>query len=139
MARVDVDAMLAAKREIEDESHVVVFRGREFTIPSAAPFTFLEACVYGRDETTRAFLAVRAILGDEYEKFLEARPTVDEATKFVSVVAELWGMEENLGESPASGGSSSRTTKPSRPTSNGSTRSTSAKRSGGRTPSDSDE
>lgn len=129
--RVDLDAKLAAARaETTQDVHVLVFRGREFTLPTEAPFTVLEAVMRGSNETTQAFLAVRAILGEEYEMFLECRPTVAEATAFVGEAIGLWGLD--LGESSASDGSSEATSTPSSPTSNGSTGSTSAKRSGGR-------
>lgn len=130
MARIDLDAELAAKSEAIDEDHVIVFRGREFTIPAAAPFTFVEATREGKGDLERVGLAARAIVGDQWDDFLAARPTMEEAGDFVRHVLKLWGLGEDLGESQASGGSSGATSRRSKPTSNGSTGSTSRKRSG---------
>lgn len=139
MARIDLDAKLAelraARSEAAAEDHTLVFRGREFTFPPQAPFTFLEATMYARNETERAFLAVRALLGAEWNMFMEARPTVEEATAFLNEILAVWGLEDALGESPASGGSSSTTSGRSKRTSNGSTGSRSRTRSSATDPS----
>lgn len=136
MPRIDIDAEIAAARSEaeEEEDYVVVFRGREFTIPAKAPFTFLEAIYGSGREIERVFSAARAIVGDQWDEFLEARPPVDEASRFVVRVIRLWGLGDDLGESLASAVSSEATSTPSKPTSNGSTGSSSRKRSGGRKP-----
>lgn len=133
--RIDLDAELkAARSEAVAEDYTVVFCDREFSIPAAAPFTFLEA-IYGTgSELNRVFLAARAIVGDQWDDFLAARPTVADAGKFVTRITRLWGLGDDLGESPASGGSSRATSRRSKRTSNGSTASTSRKRSGDQGP-----
>lgn len=127
MAHIDLDAAKAARREVE-ETHSLTFQGKTFTIPSEAPWAYLEACMGGRNPNEVPFLAVRAILGDQYDQFTSLRPTLRDASELVGQVAELWGVAE--GESEASGDSSENTSRRSRQTSKGSTGSTSAKSSG---------
>lgn len=133
MADFDLDAARAARQRTKKTTadkteYTFTFGGEEFSIPVDPPWGFIEAMFTG-DRYQSSFLGVRAILGEQYERWISHRPDVEDGNALVEKALELYGFRDE-GESLASGGSSSRSSSRSRRTSNGSTRSTSRKSSG---------
>lgn len=134
MARLDLDAARAARAaeaEAKGEDHVLVIGGQEFSLPVEMPLAFplalAEADVMG---------GIRELLGEEqYAEFAanpKTRLSTEDLKELFTGAAELYGFED-VGEALASGSSSLRNGKPSRPTSKRSTAKTSGPKSGGRT------
>jgi len=122
MATLDLDAARAARAEAAGETHALVFGAVEFPLPAELPADFAFRLADGE---TRG--ALEALLAERFEEFWERRPTIEDLTALAEGVAKLYGFGDP-GESSASAPSSANGGKRSRPTSSGSTRSTSARR-----------
>lgn len=96
----------------------MVFGGGEFTLPPEPPFEVAPKAVEGDIDGM-----VRAMLGDQYDAFLALKPSLLDVTAMLEQAFALYGFDD-MGESLASVSSSQSTSSHSRPTSNGSTRST---------------
>jgi hypothetical protein len=138
MGTVDIDALLAAKREAQDEDRPdeigIIFRGENLRLPDTPDvLTIAEATESLQTGDIAAVApAFRALLGEEsYARLKELRPGLDELQLIAQTVMELY-TKVSPGESSASSASSPSTGKRSRRTSSGSTRSTSRGSSSGR-------
>lgn len=111
--KIDLDAARAARREAAKEVPSVVIGGKEIALPVEMPYGVSEAMV-GFDEkdikkNPQAIKAVaenilRALLGDDYDTFLAARPSVEDLVALIGAIPEIYGVE-SLGESQASAAS----------------------------------
>jgi hypothetical protein len=127
MARIDLNATRAARSEAENQPHEVVLgfdaSGAEqvFRLRPRMPLEFPSLLARGLFDE-----AVKIILVDQedWERMRAAVPEEDD----LMAIADLYALD--LGESPASARSSTNGGRSSRPTSSGSTRSTSRKRAG---------
>lgn len=124
MAHGDLDALAAVRAEGRGEPPTITFKGETFELPPEMPIAVVEAWVADADAVTFG----QAILGDEWDRFRALNPSREDVWALGAQAQELWNVSP--GESRASDDSSSMSGRRSRPTSNGSTRSTSAKRSG---------
>lgn len=123
MASLDLDARRAARSETLQEPHKVTFGGEVFTFPPMPPMEALE--LLDQFKVREGFLL---LLGEEEgRRFLEHRPDMVDLGE---IVEELYAT--TMGELLASFNSSPTTTERSRPTSNGSTRSSSPAPAGAR-------
>lgn len=133
MADFDLNTARAARakkrQEVEGTPHTFTLGEETFSLPLDPPWGFVEAIYASGNRFELAFSAVRALLGDQYDRFLQQTPEIEDAGELIDRAVDLYGFRDT-GESQASGGSSSRTSSRSRRTSNGSTRSTSRKKSG---------
>jgi hypothetical protein len=128
MARLDLNATRAARSEAENAPHEVVLgydaSGAEqvFLVRPRMPLEFPAMLARGMFDD-----AIKLILVDpsDWERMRAAIPEEDD----LMAMADLYAVD--LGESPASAPSSMNGGRSSRPTSSGSTGSTSRKRAGG--------
>ncbi len=107
---VDLNKMRAARLEKLGEGPVVQFGKNEFQCPPEVPFMVVEA--FGRmanaqdDETgyaasTAILDAVRRLIGQEqFDKFVEENPSVEDFQEFLTGAMNEYGVEP--GESEAS-------------------------------------
>ncbi len=128
MARVDLDAAYAAELEKAGEAHEIVLRGEVFRFPASPKFLPIAELKQIRDNPEDADLFLRFIL-DFYEKgqgdrFMALEPTAVHIETLSNEMTKLYGFE-SVGESSASDSSSPPTSESSRPSSNGTTDSTS--------------
>lgn len=124
--RVDFDALHRARQEADDDCPVAIFGGIEYKLPASPPAAALVGI--GRMQSGNlAGLeeALVALFGDNLQTILDAGFDMED---FGPIFQDLYGIDP--GESSASGGSSSTTSRPSKQTSNGTTASTSPRRSG---------
>ena len=136
MARLDLNAKRAARSEAENRPHEVVLG---FDASGAEQVFLFQPRLHL--ETTSLLLAGRGdevlklnlVNPDDWERLRKAVP---DESDLLDILNELYAAD--VGESPASARSSKNGGQNSRPTSKGSTRSTSAKRAGDKTPSASD-
>lgn len=111
------------------DPHKLTIRGKTFTAAPSVPWKLVKSGMSG--DKTFDFEALGAAVFDDWEA-LEDWVTVDEMKAVLGTVAELYA---DMGESSASAQPSKSTGKRSRPTSSGTTKSTSAKRSTAKKPS----
>ena len=114
MGTLDLDAARkarAAQAEAEAEEHVIILAGEEFTIPPEMPADF--ALLFMENNPSGA---LRALFNGQYDRFAETRYSVEDLLELLDGVVKLYGFD-TLGEALASRGSSSKSGKPSRPTS----------------------
>lgn len=122
---LDLDAYRAAHAEQAGTPRRVRFGGQAYEFPPEWPVEMGDLLTEGRFGA-----AVRLLLGAEQgNRFMATRPPMT-LGEFTELTDRLYGMEP--GESPASPASSKAGSPRSRPTSNGSTRSTSGRRAGAR-------
>lgn len=116
--RVDFDAIHRARQETNGDTPVAVFGGVEYELPSSPPAAVLIAI--GRLQAGNLAGVEDALAGlfgaDNLAAILAAGFEMDD---FGPIFEDLYGIEP--GESPASGGSSSTTSRPSKPTSSATT------------------
>ncbi len=119
----DLDAARAARAEVADDPPVIRLGGRDYVLSAEMPLEFADLVLAGRLR-----LAVGILLDDveDLEPFMANRPTLGDLVE----LAQIYGFS-SLGESLASRTRSGGTTKPSRPTSKGTTASTSGRPAGG--------
>lgn len=91
---VDLDAMRAARAEVEQEPVVIRFGGEEFTLPPEMP---VGLPVYAQSGDLEGVLAT--LFGDEARRFM-SRASVQDVHDLVDGVLEVYGLTE--GESDAS-------------------------------------
>lgn len=128
MAELDLDAARAARNEARRKAPQIIFGGERFALPVELPWDFMDVLDSGDMKA-----AMGMLLNGDFERFWGHGPTTDDMKEVAQHVAQLYGFGGGKGESSASGGSSTSSGSPSRRTSPTGTRSTSAKRSGGRT------
>jgi hypothetical protein len=122
---LDLDAYRAAQAEQAGKPRRVRFGGEAYEFPPEWPVEMGDLLTDGLFAA-----AVRLLLGEEQgRRFMAVRPPMT-LGEFTELTDRLYAAEP--GESPASSRSSKGTSGRSRPTSNGSTRSTSARRAGAR-------
>jgi hypothetical protein len=137
MAEINLDAFKAARVEArpkkDQKPHTVRFGGKVFKFAVLEqPFALAEGIAFARHD--RIIEGLQLLLGPKgWAAFDALGPSDKDIADFAEAAANIFGFGE-LGESEASGRSSPPTSDTSRPTSNGSTGSTSAKRSGGKKP-----
>lgn len=121
---LDLDAYRAARAEARGEAPTIKLLGETFTMPVEVPAAVLQAFA---DDDKVAF--GKAVLGDEqWATFCEVGGTEDDLVVIASRLWTLYGV--SLGESSVSSGSSDSGGEHLRPTSDGSTDSTSDASSG---------
>jgi hypothetical protein len=124
MATLDLNAKRAARTEAENKPHEVTLgfaddgTDRIYQLKPRMPLEFSDLLRAGR---MREAMQLLLIDPTDWEQLRKAQPDEDD----LLAIADLYGV--NLPESPASAPSSSNGGGPSRPTSNGSTGSTSPK------------
>jgi hypothetical protein len=132
MARINLNATRAARSEAENEPHEVVLgfdaKGEEqvFLVRPRMPLEFPTLLARGMFVEAMEIVLVDS---SDWERMRKDVPEEDD----LLAIADLYSVD--LGESPASARSSSNGGPRPKPTSKGSTRSTSPKRVGDRTPS----
>lgn len=141
MAELDLDAVKAAKSEATKEPHRLKLRDVHFELPGACPGLLFDVMLEGQLAETQAeqirlgvelFHRIKKIVGPEkWEALLDAGFDADDFEVLFQGVAKVYGF--TVGESRASRGSSPNGGRRARPTSNGSTRSTSRKPSSAKT------
>lgn len=129
---VDLDAARAIRREANKQPPKVVLGGQTFLLPIELPLeaSLLLADMSEADEgqAAKAIMSmVEILLGDQAEAFLANKLSGDDLKAFLYGVLPAYGFGAagDLGESQASESSSPSTSRPSKPTSNGSIDSTS--------------
>ncbi len=127
--RIDISSAKAAEAEAQDESHVIVFKGTEITLPPSVEMMPIDAI-----EAQEAGQVVGFIRGlvtpEDWDAFKAHRPNMHDLELLATAIGKVYGFE-GAGESSASGGSLSTTGSSSRPTSPVSTISTSGNSAGG--------
>jgi hypothetical protein len=118
MADLDLDP----RREALGKGPVLTFKGQTFELAAEMPYALVEA--YREHVKESEFCAL--ILGEHWEQVKALGASMEDIREINK--HDFWGV--NQGESEASGESSQGNGTRSRPTSSGSTGSTSAKRSG---------
>lgn len=141
MVEIDLDAVRAARAEASGEGHVLTLLGVRLTLPAKCPLAYLDLFLEAELAETEgdqerlgmeATRAAKRLLGPEqWRALLNAGADGDDLAVLVEGIAKAYGFA--VGESPASPDSSRPTGDRARPTSNGSTASTSRKRSSGQT------
>ena len=99
MARIDLDAAKAARREARGEGPTVVFGAQEFTLDAEIPFEVTEHLAEGRVSE-----AVALLLGDSHEAFMASKPSVEDLMMLFEQLTTAYGLE-TLGNGQASAGS----------------------------------
>lgn len=108
--KIDLDAARAARREAAGEAPVIVIGGQEVELPAEIPFEAaaqmgaMAKAVEAKDNDalTDYFGAwLRTLLGDAYDAFMAARPSVNDLMALSEGLVKAYGFED-LGESPAS-------------------------------------
>ena len=124
MTRLDLDARLELARTEagQGETPSIVWRGREWALPTDLPVEFLSFF----DDVQSLPKALETLLGPDM-RALDPPVGIREAMTLAEALPELYGL--TLGEPVASPGSSAGTGKRSKPTSPGTTGSRSARRS----------
>lgn len=128
MGRLDLDAARAARAarvEGEQEEHIIVMGGQEFTVPPEMPAQFALLIMEGRIGAGLEKLFGR----EQYAIFETVDYSIEDLMELADGVAQLYGFD-TVGEALASRRSSSSNGNRSRPTSRRSTASTSAIKSG---------
>lgn len=125
---IDLDAAKSARREAMGTAPSVTFGGREFGLPPELPFPVVllladlaEAQGAGDIRTAAGVIAkiIRAILGESFDAFMEAGPSLADLEEMLRQLMAEYGVTP--GEAPASESSSARTSRPSKPISSVST------------------
>jgi hypothetical protein len=127
MPTLDLDAARAARQAADPKAKppTIRFGGKTFTLPRTYP---LAAAFAFDDNDSRAYL--EALLGEaEAREFVKLGADINDVFEIMKGVSTLYAVDP--GEASASSPSSARNGRRSRPISNGSTASTSAKRAGG--------
>lgn len=122
--RIDLDAARRARAEARQDTHEFVFDGETFGLPAEMPLEF----AYLLEDDVKD--ALRCLLGEQFDKFWACGPTKDDFRELASHFREVYGFGRP--ESSASKASSNNGGTPSRPTSRGTTKQTSAKRASAR-------
>lgn len=123
---LDLDALRAARAEAIKEPRTVRFGGKVWDLPDELSLDTVIAMAQGH--TTEP---LQQILGDQWEDFKAVGLTANDFHAFVAGIDAIYGAA--AGEASASPASSTTTGTRSRPTSNGSTASTSRRASGAKT------
>lgn len=105
--KIDLDAARAARREASGEAPVIVFGGKEFTLPVELPLEAAEVInkITSSANGTEISDVFKVLLGDRYQEFRELGPSVPDVLAFFDEIAPAYGVK-SLGESQASAGSS---------------------------------
>ena len=130
MARVDLDAAYAAELERAGDPHEIVLRGQVFRFPASPKLLPIAALKQVQDNPQDAEVFLLVLLDSfeqgQGERFMALEPTAIHLEALANEMAKLYGFE-SVGESSASDSSSPPTSESSRPSSNGTTDSTSPK------------
>lgn len=123
--RLDLDRLRAARLEAAKEPPLVTLGGEEFVLPAELPAEFVVVAARGDMEEAVGTLLDPA----DVERFWKVRPSVADLMALFEGAPGLYGLD--VGEPSASENSSPDDGTNSKPTSNGSTRSTSHATFGG--------
>lgn len=122
MAEFDLDAAVAAQDEAAGDAHKVTWGGQTFAIPRTSDWPMETFDRLAQGEVAGALAGV---LGDQWEAFCNARkPTLATAWALLDGIGSGEGFD-GLGESSASLPSPNRAMRRSKPTSSGTSKSTS--------------
>jgi hypothetical protein len=120
---LDLDAARAARAETRGETPTVTIGGETFTLPPELPMRY----IWANDDMD----ALKALFDGQLDRFLSVvELTTEDIRALIAGMPSLYGV--GSGESLASAGSSGNGSNRSRPTSGGSTASTSGRRAGAR-------
>lgn len=108
MAKIDLDAARAARREAATEPIIVTLEGDDFVMPAEMPFEVVEKLGPLRDagdnapEAAGALLDLfKALIGDDnFTRFMGHKPSLDDLKALLEGVLAEYGV--TLGEAPAS-------------------------------------
>jgi hypothetical protein len=109
MGNVDLDAVRAARHELNGVGPTVTFGGVTFELPNELPFTVVESVrQMGVAQAADDGFAVSEIINDmgqylfgaRYEEFLALGPSMSDMSALLENIAPMYGM--NAGESAAS-------------------------------------
>lgn len=110
MAKINLDAARAARREAEQEAPIVTLGGKDYELPVELPFEVAEhfaALAIAKERKDEAAMAagviqvVKSLLGDHFDSFMKSRPSIDDLLALVEGLTEAYGVED-VGESQAS-------------------------------------
>jgi hypothetical protein len=97
---IDLDAARAARAEATKETPVIKFGGKEWTLPSELPWALAEAAAGANAES--AIVAVKSLLGSQWEEFLKQNPSVEDMRILLENVAAIYGADPGKSQgSPA--------------------------------------
>ena len=88
---IDLDAARAARAEATEEAPVVRFGGTDYTLPVELPWAMVEAAASG--DTAGLVSAVKMLLGNQWETFEAAQPSVADMRILSEHVATLYGVD----------------------------------------------
>lgn len=109
MAKIDLDAARAARREANAEAIVVTLDGDDFSMPPEMPFEVIEKLGPLREvpedkapEAAAALLDLfKSLIGEnDFKRFMTHRPSLDDLKELLTGVLKEYGV--TLGEAPAS-------------------------------------
>lgn len=103
--RIDLDAAKAARREASGEAPIVVFGGKEFTLPVELPQSAAEAINDVSNDKGSVNDIFKILLNGQFSDFMALGPSVDDVKEFFDKIAPVYGVA-STGESQASGASS---------------------------------
>jgi hypothetical protein len=83
---VDLDKARAARKKAAGDPITVKFAGKEYTLPFELPYAFV---VHAQDEDIVSSL--RVLLGDQADRFLDDRPSLEDVDTFLELVIPLYG------------------------------------------------
>jgi hypothetical protein len=110
MTTVDLDAAATARREVKKDAPEVKFKGETFSLPVELPYDVPEALAEVAAATERKddnaitvaiSYALTALLGDDYAKFRELKPSMEDVQALLEGVLGEYGFA-SPGEAPAS-------------------------------------
>lgn len=94
---VDLDAARAAREEKAGPKPVVVFGGREWTLPGELPWALAEAAASGSPQD--ALNAVRSLLGpDQWPDFVALGLTISDVQVLIEGIAAIYMGSEAQGK-----------------------------------------
>lgn len=96
---IDLNAAAAAKAETGEPTADVMIGDEKFTVPAkgALPFMFAEHL-----SSNNIDQALQVLFGEDYERFIEQRPTLDQISALIEGITKDSGFD-TAGESQASG------------------------------------
>ena len=105
---IDLDRIGAARREAKKDRPVVQYGGTTFNLPVEMPFAVVEAVGRiqraGDDAEKNSEIAesmadiARSLFGEDYRKFLDLGPSVEDLTALLEELAKAYGLQAKAEE-----------------------------------------
>ncbi len=86
---IDLDAAKIARAEKQKHKLLVRFNGKDWNLPTELPWVVAEAAASG--DGAGAMRAIQLLLGDQWEEFKEAQPSLGDMTVLLTAVGEMYG------------------------------------------------